>query len=105
MVQVSGNGNRRLLTDLTGSFHRGSVLDASVATLGPSLEQLVFTLDPLAVIRTVPSGRYRLFAVEDASNLEYTNPVAIRPFIESAKRINVIGKSVLTGRIDLNRQQ
>lgn len=51
--------------------------------------------------RAVPSGHYRLFAVLEALNLEYANPIAIRSFMDSAKQINIVGKSELTERIDL----
>lgn len=70
IVQVIGGASRWVLADLTGSFrisnlpqgeyriiankpgfHRTASREAPITTIGPSREQLVLRLDPLAVIR------------------------------------------------------
>jgi type IV secretory pathway protease TraF len=52
-------------------------------------------------LRGVPPGAYALFAVEDGADLEYANPAAIRPYLATAKTIQVPPSGSITQRLDL----
>jgi hypothetical protein len=50
--------------------------------------------------QNVPPGDYRIFAVDDVE-LEYANPVAMRPYRQSGKPIKVEAQSSYTENIDI----
>jgi hypothetical protein len=50
--------------------------------------------------RGLPPGSYALFAAVD-SDLEYANPAAIRPFLESAQKLHVAPAGDYTQHLDL----
>jgi hypothetical protein len=49
--------------------------------------------------RGVPPGSYALFAVEEGWDFEYANPVAVRPYLVSAQRIQVEPGGTVTANI------
>ena len=51
--------------------------------------------------RGVAPGRYALFALETAADLEYANPSVVQPYLESARKIQLAGGGSYTEPVNL----
>jgi hypothetical protein len=104
-VAVSGNGGH-----VEGKVYRaGRPFPGALVVLAPPSDTgdpsdnqgFVSDSDGSFEYKCVKPGEYRIFAVEDGSELEYTNPAAIAPHLKSARPVLVHPRESLNLRLDL----
>lgn len=104
-VAVSGNGGR-----VEGKVYRaGRPFPGALVVLAPPSDTgnptdnqgFVSYSDGSFDYKCVKPGEYLIFAVEDGSELEYTNPAAIAPHLKSARPALVHPRESLNLRLDL----
>jgi hypothetical protein len=75
---------------VSGTVYRdGQPLPGALVVLTPSNRAVESNSDGGYEFRGLPPGEYALFAVQDGAEVEYANPAAIRPYLGSAKKVQV----------------
>jgi hypothetical protein len=104
-VAVSGNGGR-----VEGKVYRaGRPFPGALVVLAPpgdtgnpaDSQGFISDSDGSFDYKSLKPGEYRIFAVEDGSELEYTNPASIAPHLKSARPVLVQPRESLNLRLDL----
>jgi hypothetical protein len=102
-VGISGNCG-----SIDGKVYRaGHAVSGAGVVLAPRKEAdhnysfFVSDSDGSYEFRNVKPGEYTLFAVEDGSELEYSNPTAIAPYIRSGQVVRLEREAKLKVRLDL----
>jgi|HubBroStandDraft_1064217.scaffolds.fasta_scaffold02218_10 hypothetical protein len=89
---------------IAGTVYRdGQPLPGALVVLTPSNRAVRSNSDGSYELRGLPAGDYALFAVEDGADLEYADPAAIRPYLGSAKKVQVAPGASDNLRLDVGK--
>jgi len=96
MLDIPAGGAVRLTVaaargaGIAGTVYRdGQPLPGALVVVSPANRATPSNSDGSYEFRGLPPGEYALFAVEDGTDLEYANPAAVRPYLGSAKKVQV----------------